>query len=63
VATVVDVTVEVEVDVDVDVFVSDLLSEPQPTRERLSATAMVAVVKYFFNCVSRKRAGTCVAGS
>jgi hypothetical protein len=42
--------VVVDVDVDGDV----LLWEPQPTSTRLSATVMVAAVKYFIYCISQK---------
>jgi hypothetical protein len=47
VATVVLVDTEVDVLVEVDVFVV-VLSEPQPTRAKLTATVTVAAIKCFF---------------
>ena len=60
---VVETVVEVDVEVDVDVLVSDFLSEPQPTSARLSATVMVAAVKYFINDSPGRGPAPALAGS
>ena len=57
-----DDVADAEADVLVDVVdvLLDLLSEPQPTNTRPSATVEIAAVKYFIDRISRKKSvGTC----